>query len=55
MTPVQWIFWLGDDEQTVNSIEDVSHGDLGVVVPVEYVVADSAHVVDVTVVHLESG
>lgn len=55
MKPVQWIFRLWDDEQSVNGIEDISHGDLSVVVPVKYVVADTPHTVNITVVHLESG
>lgn len=50
--PVQRIFRLWDDEQSVHSIEDIPHGDLGVVVPVKDVVADAAHAVDVAVVHL---
>lgn len=50
--PVQWILRLRDDEQSKHSIEDVSHGDVGIVVPVKYVVADATHTVDVTVVHL---
>ena len=50
--PVQWIFRLRHDEQPIHSIEDISHGDLGIVVPVKYVVADAAHTVDVAVKYL---
>ena len=50
--PVQRIFRLREHEQSIDSIEDISHGDLGVVVPVEYVVTDASHTVNVAVVHL---
>ena len=54
MSPVQRIVRLRDDEQSVHSIKDFSHGDASVVVTVKYVVADSAHTVDIAVVHLSS-
>lgn len=50
--PVQWIIRLGDDEQSIHSFEDLSYGDVGIVVAVKYVVADTAHTVDIAVVHL---
>ena len=54
MSPVQWIVRLRDDEQSIHSIKDVSHGNAGIVVTVKYVVADSANAVDIAVVHLSS-
>ena len=50
--PIQRIFRLGHDEQSIDSIQDLSHGDMSRVVAVKYIVADTAHTVDVTVVHL---
>lgn len=50
--PVQWVIWLRDDEQPKHGVQDLSHGDVSVVVAVKYVVADAAHIVDVAVVHL---
>lgn len=52
MSPVQWIIRLRDDEQSIHSFQDLPHGDVSVVVPVEYVVADAANAVDIAVVHL---
>ena len=54
VSPVQWIVWFRDDEQSVDGIKDLFHGYMGIVVAIKDVVADSTHTVDVAVINLLS-